>query len=59
MVGKVLKLFGWQNKIDLSPAGLDDLKIAASLFCIFIGVVFLLVIPWMYGLVQIGLMIFK
>ena len=40
MIGKTLKFFGWQNKIDLSSAGLDDLKIMTSILGIFIGINF-------------------
>jgi len=59
MVGKVLKILGWQNKIDLSPAGLDDLKVMLLLLGIMLGIFVGLVIPWLYGLLQIGLLIFK
>jgi|GEM_PF-4403623 len=59
MVGKVLKYFGWQHKIDLSPSGLDDLKVIGLLLSLFLGVIFGIVIPWMYGVVRIALLIFK
>ena len=59
MVGKVLKLFGCQNKIDLSPAGLDDLKVIMKIMGIFMGFIFGLVIPWLFGIIKIGLLIFK
>jgi hypothetical protein len=59
MVGKVLKFFGWQNRIDLSPAGLDDLKVIGFLLITFVLVVFGIIMPWMYGIVKIALLIFK
>jgi len=59
MMGKVLKFFGMQNTIDLSPAGLDDLKVILLLLGIALGMFVGLFIPWMYGLLQIGLLIFK
>jgi len=59
MIGKVLKFIGWENKIDLSLSGIDDLKIVAILFGVFIGIVVGLVFPWLYGILQIGLLIFK
>jgi len=59
MVEKVLKLFGWQNRIDLSPAGLDDLKVIGFLISIFIGIFVGIIVPWIYGVIQIGLLIIK
>lgn len=56
---RMLQFFGWQNKIDLSPAGIDDLKIVLKLL---FGVVIIIaggVVPWMYGLMKIGILIFK
>lgn len=58
MMGKALKLFGWQNKIDISPSGLDDLKIVGILLSCFVAFVFLFVIPWCYGMLKLILMIF-
>lgn len=58
MVGKVLKLFGWQHKIDLSPAGLDDLKITCWILMSIIVFIFGLLIPWIYGATKIMLLIF-
>jgi len=59
MVGRVLKFFGMENSIDLSPAGLDDLKVMLLLLGIMLGMFVGLVIPWLYGLLQIGLLIFN
>jgi len=58
MVSKVLKYFGWHNRIDLSASGIDDLKIVLWLISIFAGFIFGVIIPWMYGIVQICLLIF-
>jgi len=59
MIGKVLKKVGWQNKIDLSSDGLDDLKIVGFLIggCL-IGF-FGFVVPWLYGIIKIMLLIIK
>ena len=59
MIGKVLKYFGWQHKIDLSPEGIDDLKVMGLIISLFLGFMFGIVIPWMYGVVRIALIIFK
>ena len=59
MVSKVLKFFGMEHSIDLSPAGLDDLKVMLLLLGIILGMFVGLFIPWIYGLIQIGLLIFK
>jgi hypothetical protein len=59
MVEKVLKLVGLENKIDTSPDGIDQLKLVGLLFSCFVGFIVLFVFPWIYGILKLGLLIFK
>lgn len=58
MLEKTLKFFGMENKVDLSPEGIDQLKVLATLIGIMAGLFFGLIIPWGYGCIQIGILIF-
>ncbi len=54
---KFLEWIGMGKKVDLSNAGLDDLKLVFILACAVIGFFIGVVVPWIYGLFKIMFMI--
>jgi len=54
-----LEKIGVGNYIDLSDAGLDDLKVMITIVGAFISFIGIFVLPWIYGWMKIGLLFFK
>ena len=57
MFVKFLEYIGLGKKIDLSPAGLKDLKVFITIITGLLGFFFFFILPWIYGSAKLVLLL--